>query len=655
MQSKRKSSVTLTPSKFLPSIKTGRNRIGILRQSKEISPTMSMTPQPIIQLNTLVSNDNKESPLHVPNDDLNQISAKPTRNNEIQNDEAEKSDFQLKAPELISLKSSFLKDNVTQTSDTLNKPTNFDGKTEIPYWLRPTPVQPYPYNFIMAVRKKLESITNPVLVPQHQQQQSSTPIYENTPFAPRPKAVFSSKFRSTFDKQLDEIEKSLSDYDNQQSVEINEVAKEENAPKTVSPNGELVKAANDYVNVSEQIEYSMNFSSVSNNSKRISVNSRSKSLRKNIENSQDTLSISSGILSQSSPEKKFKKSTKDMQKNQISDEFRQPSPLTTDNVDGLQIASRSFGNTEQGSGNHEKSGVTSHINFSRGSDFSAFSQPSTNRTVDSINVHKFLRDFNESLSEVIKVNQHLHTVLSNPPSNSTVNTQRTSQNPSNKYSEDFEKIAGSKTSKFDSHISSNISESIVLPSYRSKSAEKSNAATSIGDNQVTSMAESIISDRAQNYSESMQQDTNEKSPDGYSNIVMYETDIKSSTRNYDNNNTTSIMTEIEKNQSDKSVTLIEEKLGESSESPTNNDLKSISLSIAKKSISTENDEAVPQSRESKSIHKEISGEPETLNQSIGSDILAIFNKTSLDVGDDLSSTTWIEKNVSYSNLGMVSG
>lgn len=64
-------------------------------------------------------------------------------------------DLNLKAPE-VQLKVSI----PTQTES--EKPTQ-SAKKDIPYWLKPSPVQMYPYNFIMAVRKKLEAISNPAV------------------------------------------------------------------------------------------------------------------------------------------------------------------------------------------------------------------------------------------------------------------------------------------------------------------------------------------------------------------------------------------------------------------------------------------------------------------------------------------------------------
>lgn len=63
-------------------------------------------------------------------------------------------DLQLKVPDLKLSMSH----NRTEMLN-ITKPLSATAKTSVPFWLQSTNIQPYPYNFIWAVRKKLEAFT----------------------------------------------------------------------------------------------------------------------------------------------------------------------------------------------------------------------------------------------------------------------------------------------------------------------------------------------------------------------------------------------------------------------------------------------------------------------------------------------------------------
>lgn len=620
----RKSFEPVTPSKFLPTIDSNKKRIGILRRPEGYTPSLDSTQlllqRPVIELNSY----EQPSPLENPNIVLN-IERGESRGAVDSDNLAfheQNNELQLKAPESVPLKSSFLKENETQTSIGLYPNENKQEKmhqTDIPYWLRPSPVQLYPYNFIMAVRKKLEAITNPVLITKSQPQDEniqriSDQFSHESPIA-RPNTIFSSKYHRNLDRQS-ESDKSMTETENPKSSST------EIQSDNVSNDANPVKASNLLVHSSEPEEYSMNFTSATNPSKQTDI--QTKSRRKHMKGSQDTLSISSGILSHSSPEKKIN-DHKDSSNDKNKEEMRQPSPLTTDHVDGLQITSRNDVSHEKTaiSNGHSQSiaTATSFINFNRGKDFSSVDQFNFKDLNEAENVQKLLHDFNESLSQVIKVNKHLRKVLSNPPSSRYSDSRQQSA----KYSDDFE-------SKQSSIERINTLASSSVPSYKSLTKTDTNHRNSNGNTST------II-----------------KTIEELSNHISTEISIKSSTGNYEENTVTNEF-EVSAQRDKDSSTQINEEIpeAETSESPTNNDLKSVTLSIAKRSITTDDDDDTKQRSSSsvnESIHKHISGDPETLNQSIGSDIFAIFNQTGmLHAGKDLS---WSEHNISYSSLGMV--
>lgn len=694
-------SLALTPSKFLPSVKSNKDRIGILRRTEGIAPGLDNT---LVSQTPILANI-KSSHIF----DSGASPAQPMQNKEsIFGNESSRYDLGLKVPQTAPLKSSlfnemtpnpeqhwhqtepFLEQNMEMDEDRNRNSYQGDEdehkvigenvrtpKKEIPFWLRPTPVQPYPYNFIMAVRKKLESITHPVfqMKQQHPYQQPNQqvsvkqPSPYQSPIA-RPDTRFVSQYRRNFDRQPSESE-SMSE-----NVKSSDVS-----PLKTSNDVEYSEGQEEQ---DEHEEYSMNFSSATKESMRDRSDILSKSKRKSIRASQDTLSISSGILSHSSPEKKVKTTTSNGTNGtnvQEDDEERPPSPLTTDNVDGLHITSLSrIERTSNASGaksrqslqsmqssrqstqsskpsmgstlqSTQDTDIVSHINFSRGKDFSRSSQLSLSKLSKQKSVEELLRDFTSSLSQVIEVNQRLHHVLSNPPTSSR----------ESKYTDDFENATDNRQTEISEHISGT-HDSTSVPSYKTQhtsSTAQSNGqyigsrngdSTEIGRTEVsqsrTTSGDNVIEELSGVTSNEMSilSSTRNQIKSTYS------IDLEESQGGRDNQSVVEPSSHLEK----ESSTLIEEKVNDyqSSESPTNNDLKSVSLSIAKKSAATSDDTDQP-SNAIGTFSKQITGEPDVANESIGSDIFNIFNKTAMNLGEDVNTSIWSEHNISYSTLGVV--
>lgn len=300
----------------------------------------------------------------------------------------------LQMPLSMSLKSSLLMANLATPKD--------NRSNEMRFWLRPTPVQPYPYNFIMAVRKKLELVTHPVLKPSNSVSTSHSMAIEN----------------NYYDESIKQA--SAKDHlKSQESLNSEVVAR---ASHSESDHSKVRTAKNN----SYSEEYSTNFSSVTLktldrsqmqanemlSSTKISTNR----LPVANEDSQDTLSISSGILSHSSPEKK-----RNILKNKIVNTERLPTPLSTNHADSLRIVSRS---------------ISQHSSSANGQTHGSgdASKP--------LNVQKMLDDFNQSLSQVIRVNQQLHTALSNPPSLRPASVSE--QQSTEEYSDDVDNFASDR-------------------------------------------------------------------------------------------------------------------------------------------------------------------------------------------------------------------
>lgn len=626
-QSNQTSSLTLTPSKFVPSIKSQKNRIGILRRTGRGSPSLDSVRTPTVPRIRRISGLKS-------NGDVGPSPARPIQSNGVTSfqNQSKRNSFELKIPETVPLTSSLLiehEDNVEQIMK-LNC-GNVTPKKEIPFWLRPTPVQPYPYNFIMAVRKKLESITHPVFTTAHSQPSNLQAASHQSPLA-RPQTTFVSNYRRNFDRMTSESE-----------------------AENIEPNVQ---------HSDEHVEYTMDFSSVTMQSNHNESEAKSKSQHKSLRASQDTLSISSGILSHSSPEKRIKHTTSNGQTAQSEDEQRQPSPLTTDNVDGLQITSNSLshhleqisndiGNTtSQSAKSHrlsiqsnqpsersmrssiQNSSIASHINFHRGKDYDSSNQPNRQRSGRKQHVEDLLKDFTTSLSQAIEVNHRLHSMLSNPPA-------------SQKYSDDFENLATDNTqSAISEHISGS-RNSTSVPSYKTSALQSDSRQNIATRNNASNERDNI------DVSSNDKTSTANRISEELSGIISTERDLLSSTRNENKRTYSMSFDGVQQNESRTekgSSTLIEEKLNDSSESPTNNDLKSITLSIAKKSAATSDDTDQP-SNAIESFREQITGEPDVANKSIGSDIFHIFKKTS--ARDEENTSLWSEHNISYSTLGVV--
>lgn len=656
----------------MPSIKSDKNRIGILRRPEGISPTFECgANKPALETPT-ISNIIITQPDS--NADLNVLPEKSVQSKEITSEKIP-CDFELKVPETIPLKSTLLNESINNEVQLLpqNKQNfkrsreldedenenNLVKPKEIPFWLRPTPVQPYPYNFIMAVRKKLESITHPVFPTKQPQRLASEEQQLFCSPVSRPNPRFVSQYRRNLDRKPSESDKSTSE-----NIKSSDVSPE--------------KATDDIDYSMEPEEYSMDFSSATEESKRRKNDILFKSKQKSVAVSQDTLSISSGILSHSSPEKRMKTTTSNgtnVQNDDDDDDERQPSPLTTDHIDGLHITSHTLSQTERNSNGNGtidrhsiqssqstkqsfsiqstrqtiQSAAVSHINFSRGMDYGN-RQPNFNQLNKQTKVEEMFKDFTSSLSQVIEVNQHLQHLLSNPP-------------PSfrQKYSDDFENESPNEQSAISEQIDEN-RQSVSVPSsvpsdntQHTSSAVQTNLQISKNKNDILIEIDEVnrsntsttakVAEGNSNSSNKMSHDSSKRSQIQSS----YSFDLEASA-----DRETQSVTDQNSSAPKRSSTLIDEKIDEyqSSETQTNNDLKSVSLSIAKKSISTSDDTDQP-SNAIESFNKQIIGGPDVANESIGSGIFTVFNETA-NLKGDINTSIWSEHNISYSTLGMVS-
>lgn len=482
-------------------------------------------------------------------------------NNRIENNFMHDKNLELTIPHSESLKSSILeqkKENKIIENQTKTPPTHLPSlssppsqqrdqlNTSEPYWLRPTTVQMYPYNFIMALRKKLEQITYPSI----QTVERRLPPMEY------------QKFSQVMD---------LQQQDGTQSEDYSTNFSSATLPTQQTKTSAAMNASSQQTNEDDDKET----------------------------DTQDTLSISSGILSHSSPEKQTKTSQT---------KTNAPSPLSMDQIDGLQITSKNSSKISQIENERQSNArehVKSFINFQRGNAYQDL-KPLTidvddeiTQSTENIDVNQMLNEFNENLSHVIKVNQQLHSMLSNPASQrsysaSANRTEQTSQ----KYSDDFDNVDVTKSHVSQSRSTRNSAEKMTQSNRNSTKTYSKSETPSFRTNESSlstlkptrdSVTEQIVQTRTNSISEIK---TSKSSQDIVTEEIASET-YKSSKRDGQNSNSI------------------------------------------------------------QSIHKHIIGEKEMTNRSIGSDIRGVFKQYELEYNEEINSSSWSDANRSLSSLGMV--
>ncbi|XP_058818647.1 serine-rich adhesin for platelets-like [Topomyia yanbarensis] len=298
---------------------------------------------------------------------------------------------------------------------------------------------------------------------------------------------------------------------------------------------------------------------------------------------------------------------------------------------------------------------------------------------------KMLEAFNRSLAQVIEVNQQLYSALNRPPEPSTpipperikIRDEMTQTTPillttnasaTSNYSEDFERSEPQKTDDKSSSLSESTQEKIPIDGASSGASAPATTTTTADSSseQSPSKTESSnshpsLESRSLSFSDS--HNTNPPLPDEY--LPSFEESLRQRTvednpsdeRHVPHPDTSSIETqisdedlklkqslrqEVDESQSLESITI---KISEQSDIPNklsiNEMLKSSEVEIIK----------APSDSSTSSTVEALSGKDTTLNDTtISSDILAMFNRTDLEVS--ILSTTISETNLSYSSIGL---
>lgn len=325
-------------------------------------------------------------------------------------------------------------------------------RKSIPYWLKPTPVHPYPYNFIMAVRKKLESITHAAA--KRPLENAPTLHSKETPVRPkhfRPKNTFRQNLANTkVNPQLRSQEMLASldaiprlqmpteqPFSNKTAAQCSTENQWKNISQSTSDLNTNLSSITLHISGSNTTS---DFSSLLSDGKRNLKEPAKCEIVKPAEDtdeSQGTMSVSSAIFSQSSPEKRKTFPV-------------EPVPLSTANIDHLQVSmkhnpvsSMPFVTLERGTNETDRKDPRKMWQHQTEPDKNRASSRQNADELNQTNILQMLETFNKSLSQVISVNKQLHTALSNqaPPPPQALTSQ--SSGPSeqlafNEYSKTFQ-------------------------------------------------------------------------------------------------------------------------------------------------------------------------------------------------------------------------
>lgn len=529
--------------------------------------------------------------------------------------------LELNVPE-FELTSKTLKKNTKTQKLSLESPSSSVQKINTPYWLKPTPMQIYPYNFIMAIRKKLESIANPSV--------SDSIANVHTPLT-RPKYFQDqSEFR--------------------QNLSINCAIKS----KSHKPRALILENIDDQNSINKKnLKTSLpSGGAPCRDSKDLS---RSKWNKKKRGHSQDTISISSAIFSNSSLE------SKSIPNDTVI-------PLSTKHIDSIKMIPKI--NTVP-----KKSLPKAHpfINTKRGEYIDcAQHQNSISSISDDINQTNFLEKlevFNKSVSEVISINEQLNievlsdqlvkeSLVRNPLLN-------VSKEPLFEYSSSFGSITPSNSENKSDLFGSAKSTS---PSATNKTYKQKHSSEifmrSVPDTSELRIEKELELQKSTSFSNftSFRENSSFDTSTSAKKEIMQEAIDKRSNDSNKNENFTNVRTKSSVASTPTfnfSTNAINEPLMQYNDnSPHQFDNNATQNDSSARTIySTDNSQSSSIKYQHEVSPKKNANYFTNLNQSIGSDIFAIFNETQLEFSMASNSEKHYfetEGSPRYSNLGMVS-
>lgn len=358
--------------------------------------------------------------------------------------------------------------------------TNNNILNDLPCWLKPSAVQIYPYNFIMAVRRKLEALTD-VRQPTSEihlkslktvniQTADKTSLsrvdsFINPAIKKQPHAVESKYSEQSF--KTIETDTERKDYTNCNNSNVHPTQSQSETNSNLS-------------SISFQLLQSSNYLSRTSSKKSNSIPLTYAKYKPSALASEDDTTISSSIFN--SPEQNIRQRN-ETSKSKIEELHGTISPLSLKRVENLTIMSNK---------KLKRAIAAKHVNPYRGdSQTSCKMEPNLSHNKSSVSEFYFsqlLNDFNRSLSQVIEVNDRLKTTINKSHEIcETIPTENSNLKEADDYTTDFEKCCGHRT-----HSSSEVHNEIDLRDARIQNySGKENCELEYGDKRTFKHSKNI--------------------------------------------------------------------------------------------------------------------------------------------------------------------
>ncbi|XP_053961933.1 uncharacterized protein LOC128865690 [Anastrepha ludens] len=316
-------------------------------------------------------------------------------------------------------------------------------QSDLPCWLKQSAVQIYPYNFIMAVRRKLEALADV---------KQSTHKTTSTKDLPLSKSESGATFVNS--EPIEESLKKTCDSESKKSVleksfVTHTIETEKGVgQKLIKPRSYTTQSQSELnsnlSSISIQLKPSSNTVSETTSKKSESIPLTNQKSKANSLASEDDTTISSSIFN--SPQRNVRHINANIDGNKQDETMGAISPLSLERVENLIITSNK---------KLKKAIAARHVNTHRGGILENLVHK--NNLTHEIDFNKLLDDFNRSLSQVIEVNDRLKTTIDKSQDicareHNLKRPERSVPKESDEYTEDFEKNSSQRSQNANSDL-----------------------------------------------------------------------------------------------------------------------------------------------------------------------------------------------------------
>ncbi|XP_055378301.1 repetitive organellar protein-like [Condylostylus longicornis] len=577
---------------------------------------------------------------------------------------------------------------------------------EIPYWLKPTAVEIYPYNFITAVRKKLEALTNPVIQrPQTHQRKNKnlyktrkSNVYQDTPLSHLKHDKNNVRRRIINNNSSSSNTK----HSYSQGFSVNGLNEENGLNSNNEKSNSFSEIVSNFSSISLHVPESNTISDMSSLKSDVASKAEDKQFLSSTKNdnisnkdfsANDDTTISSSVFS--SPEKKINfievKQPKEAE-NILSEKTNSISPLSLENITNLQVKSKRSEIKKVIDEDLSIPNLNLKLNLKGKSEQSNDIKSSSQKQEKLLELDQLLNNFNKSLSQVIEVNNQLKNTLDKSQNMLSPNSKRslnhnlneipvlskpsaTSFTTGGDYTSDFEDDASNTTLKsvqlkqnFKNLNNKSISEgNITYEEIKPTKLEKRSAKSEESSKQNVHAVElnpkskfEVTIEQSLKSDNNVQNITESTITEDISEIA-----IEESAKNENNNKSENSIRSVQdlhsmkdsklKNNSEEKLKYLENHINTTrgndsafNELPLNGD-NIICTNV--KTSESEKSTAPPVY----SIERKFEKKTQYLDSSIGSEFIAVYNKSDVEISmflQDDSRSVASEATLNYSSIGM---